>query len=123
MGLLFPARLTNNIEQIFTISRELNDVQKFTGQIYGLLGIIELQKINNWSKVKGKYLWINATLEKQKEINNSRHLCFQFMTSSLNDLLNFSLNLIDNHNQQITFKSSETKISLHHLRISFKKNK
>ena len=68
MGLLFPARLTNNIEQIFTISRELNDVQKFTGQIYGLLGIIELQKINNWSKVKGKYLWINATLEKQKII-------------------------------------------------------
>ena len=46
---------------------------------------------------------INATLEEQKEINNSRHLSFTFATKTLNDLLSFSINLLDNNNNQITF--------------------
>ena len=46
---------------------------------------------------------INATLEEQKEINNSRHLSFTFATTTLNDLLSFSINLLDNNNNQITF--------------------
>ena len=54
-------------------------------------------------------MWINAALEEQKEITNSRHLCFPFTTSTLNDLLNFSINLIDNNNKQITFEDNEKK--------------
>ena len=60
-------------------------------------------------QIKGQSLWINATLEEQKEITNSRHLCFPFTTSTLNDLLNFSINLIDNNNKQITFEDNEKK--------------
>ena len=71
------------------------------------MGIIDLIEINNWGEIKGQSLWINATLEEQKEINNSRHLCFPFMTTTLNDLLNFSINLIDDHNKQITFEDNE----------------
>ena len=73
------------------------------------MGIIDLIEINNWGEIKGQSLWINATLEEQKEINNSRHLCFPFMTTTLNDLLNFSINLIDDHNKQITFEDNEKK--------------
>ena len=29
--------------------------------------------INNWDEIKGQSIWINATLEEQKEINNSRY--------------------------------------------------
>ena len=83
-----------------------------------LLGIIDLKKINNWEEIKDQSLWINATLEEQKEINNSRHLCFPFMTLTLNDLLNFSINLIDDHNKQITFEENEKKISI----LNFKTN-
>ena len=65
--------------------------------------------MNNCEEIKGQSLRINATLEERKEINNSRHLCFPFMTSTLNDLLNFSMNLIDDHNKQITFEENKKK--------------
>ena len=67
------------------------------------------KKSNYWNKIKGKSLWINATLEEQREINNNRQLCFPFMTLTLNDLLNFSINLIDDNNKQIEFASNEKK--------------
>lgn len=57
-------------------------------------------------------MWINATLDEQKDINNSRHLCFPFLTSTLNDLLNFSINLIGNHNKAITFEDNKKKTLL-----------
>ena len=77
--------------------------------MYGLLRIIDLKKINNLGQIKGQSLWINATLEEQKEVTSSRHLCFPFTTSTLNDLLNFSINLIDDNNKQITFEDNEKK--------------
>ena len=60
-------------------------------------------------RIKGHSLWVNVTFENQKEINNSRHFCFPFTTSSLTDLLRFSLNLIDHHNKEIRFEDSEKK--------------
>ena len=109
LGLLFPATVKNDTEQIFITCRELNDVKKSprNSKIYLLLGIIDLKKINNWGEIKEQSLWINSTLEEQKEINNSRYLCFLFTTSTLNDLLNFSINLIDDNNKQITFEDSK----------------
>ena len=82
--MLFPASIKKDTKQIFITCWELNDVKKFliNSKIYGLLGIIDLKKINNWNEIKGQSLWINATLEEQREINNSRHLRFPFMTST-----------------------------------------
>ena len=92
------------------------------GKIYGLIGITDLQKINNWGNIKGKSLWVNAIFKEQEEIINKRHLCFPFMTSSLNELLNFSINLIDDHNQQINFESDKQKICILDFKIDvFKK--
>ena len=78
LGILFPASIKNNTEHVFITSRELNDVKKglVNSKIYKLLGIIDLKKKHNWDRIKGWSIWINATLEEQKEKNNSRHLCF-----------------------------------------------
>ena len=122
--MLFPASTKDDTEQIFVNWREFNDVKKslLNGKIYGLIGIVNLQKINNWSNTKGKSLWVNAIFKEQEEISNNRHLSFPFMTSSLNDLLNFSINLIDDHNQQINFESDEQNISILNFKIDgFKK--
>ena len=56
LGTLFPASIKNNTEQIFITSRELNDVKKglINSKIYGLIGIIDLKKINNWDEIKGQ---------------------------------------------------------------------
>ena len=109
LGILFPASVKNNTEQIFLTSRELNDVKKalINSKIYGLLGIIDLKKINNWEEIEGQSIWINATLEEQREINTSKHLSFPFTTKTLNDLLNFSIILRDDNNKPITFENNK----------------
>ena len=97
--------------KFFLTCRELNDAKKclINSKIYGLLGIIDLKKINNWEEIKGQSLWINAKLEEQKEINNRRHLCLWFSTLSLKDLLNFSVILLDDNNKEIEFKANKQK--------------
>ena len=109
--MLFPASIKSDTERIFITCREINDIKKplLNSKIFGLLGIINLRKINKWSEIKGQSLWINATLEKQRKINNSRHLCFPFVTLALTDLLNFSKNLVDDNNKQVEFVSNEKK--------------
>ena len=106
IGILFPASIQNDTRQVFIICRELNDVKKSlsNGKIYGLLGIIDLKKINNWEEIKGQSIWINADLVEQKEITACLLLfipfcstrftcstCFSFTTKTLNDLLSSSI--------------------------------
>ena len=67
--------------------------------------------------MKGQSLWVNATLEEQKEINNSKYLCFLFVTSTLNDLLSFHINLIDDNNKDIKFKDNLRKINILNFQI------
>ena len=93
LGIIFPASIKNDTEQVFIICIKLNKVKKalISSKIYDLIGVIDLIKINNWKKIKGQSIWINATLEEQKEINNSRHFCFPFSTKTLNVLLSFNM--------------------------------
>ena len=88
------------------------------GKIYNVLGIINLNKINNWEYVKGKSFWVNIDFDKTNQINNnSEHLSFSFVTSTLNDLLNFSINFIDDNNKTIEFNTGETNISILNFKI------
>ena len=57
-------------------------------------------------------------LRSKKKKNNSRDLCFPFVTSTLNDLLKFSINLIDDNNKDITFEDKEKKISILNFQIN-----
>ena len=79
------------------------------GKIYNILGIINLNKINDWEYIKGKSLWVNVNFDGADQINNSEHIYFSFMTSSLNGLLDFSINLNDDDNKAIEFNSGEKK--------------
>ena len=102
LGLLFPATVTNNTNQIFITSKELNGVKKslLNDKIYDLLAIIDIDKISNWSEVKGQSVWTNVSFKDHKEINNNSHLCFPFITRSFSDLTNFSIFLQDNKNKK-----------------------
>ena len=48
-------------------------------------------------------------LKTKKKINNLSHLCFPFVTKSLNALVSFSIYLIDDDNKELTFKAGEKK--------------
>ena len=109
LGFLFLVSVKNDTEQIFITYKELNDVKKslINCKIYRLIGIIDLNKINNWKEgKKGQSIWINTTLE-EKDINRRKHLCFPFTTTSLNDLLSSSINLIDDSNKQTEFRNNK----------------
>ena len=93
LGLLFPASIKNDTQQIFVTCRELNGAKKsmLNSKVRDLMAIIDLDKINSSTEIKNQLLWINATLKDQREINNNSHFCFTFVTKSLNDLLSFSI--------------------------------
>ena len=70
LGFLFLASIKNDTEQIFITCRELNEVKNslINGKIYGLIGIIDVNKINNWKEgMTSQSISINATLEEQKD--------------------------------------------------------
>ena len=56
LGMLFPASIKNDIEQISITCRELNDVKQsvtiLSSKIYVLLGIIDLKKLITGTKLK-----------------------------------------------------------------------
>ena len=113
-GLLFPVSIKNDTQQIFVTCRELSDVKQelLDGKIYGLMAIIDLDKINKWEEIKSQSTWINAAFKHQKEINNNSHLCFSFTSKSLKDLLNYSIYLVDENNKEIDFTAGKKKISI-----------
>ena len=88
IGMLFLSSIKNDTKQIFVTSRELNNTNAdlINGKTVNILGIINLNKINNWEHVKGKSLWVNANFDEPKQINNTDHLSFLFKTLSLNDM-------------------------------------
>ena len=101
LGLLFPVTI-NDTQQIFVMAKELNGVKKksiLNGKAYNLLAIINLNKINNWTEIKGQLIWTSVAFKDHKEINNNNHLCFPFVTTSFSDLTSFSIFLQDGQNK------------------------
>ena len=119
LGLLFPASIKNNAKQIFATCKEINGFRKsiLNGNVYDLLSIIDRDKINSWKKIKNQSIWIKTTFKYQKEINHNSHLCFPFVTRSLNDLLSFSICLQDDKNKETEFSLGEQKISILNFQI------
>ena len=119
LGLPFPASLKNDTRQIFITGKELSGVKKsiLNGKIYDIIVIINLNKISNWNDIKGQSIWVSVSFKDQKEINNNSHLCFPFVTRSLNDLTSFSIYLQDNKNKEIEFSSGERKRSILNFQV------
>ena len=119
LSLLFPASLKNDTRQIFITGRELSGVKKpiLNRKIYNIIAIIDISKISNWSNIKAQSIWVSVSFKDQKEINNNSHLCFPFITRSLNDLTSFSIYLQDDKNKEIEFNSGERKISILNFQV------
>ena len=58
IGMLFLSSVKDDTKQIFVTCRELNNTNAdlINGKIVNILGVINLNKINNWEHVKGKSL-------------------------------------------------------------------
>ena len=109
LGIIFPASITNDTNQIFILDKSLSGVKKsiLNKKIFDILAIVDLKKINNWNDIKGQSVWTNAAFKDHKEISDSSHLCFPFVTKSFGDLCNFSIFLLDDSDKKIEFKPDE----------------
>ena len=103
--------MTNDTTQVFVLEKNLSGVKKslLNEKIFDILAVIDLNKINNWSDIKGQSICTNVAFKDHKEINNNSHLCFPFITRSFKDLTSFSIFLQDDTNKIIEFKSNEKK--------------
>ena len=78
LGLLFPASIKNDTEQICITSRELNDVKKsvINSKIYGLLGM-------KWEEMVGKKLKDNLYQLMQRLKNRKKEIIVDIFVSHL----------------------------------------
>ena len=55
LGLLLPASIKNDTNQIFITGKELNEGKNsiLNGKVYDLISIIDLNEISNWKEIKG----------------------------------------------------------------------
>ena len=119
LEITFPASITNDTNQIFILDKNLSGVKKsiLSKKIFDILAIVDLKKINNWNDIKGQSVWTNAAFKDHKEISDSSHLCFPFITKSFSDLCNFSIFLQDDLDKKNEFKPDEKKISIFNFQI------
>ena len=83
MGILFPASIKNNSEQIFVTSRELNNAKPvlINGKLENLLATIKLNKINSLEHIKGKSLRVNVNFDSLEELKRNRSFLFFIQNS------------------------------------------
>ena len=114
LRLLFPASITNNTSHIFVTTTKIIRAEKaiLNYKIYDILADIDTEKINKWEDIKGESIWVNVQFKDHKELNNSNHLCFPFVTRTFSDLTSFTILLLDDQNKKIEFKTGEKKVSI-----------
>ena len=64
LGLLFPATIKNDTEQVFILAKNLNGVKKciLNYKTFDIIGVIDLNKIPNWNEIKGQSVWTNVQI-------------------------------------------------------------
>ena len=119
MGILIPTSVKHDTWQIFVTCRELIEAKTalINIKLVNLLATTNFNKINSKEHIKGKSLWEQVNFDNLEEEKNKDHFCFSFKTASLNDLLLFSIHLINGDNTPITFTVGENKISILNFKI------
>ena len=106
-SLLICSLVVQDTNVIFLICNGLNDARDslINGKLYKGLGIINIDEIRDWTKIKGKSRWIKIIFNNSENPMLAKHFAFAFETVYLNDLLNFQLSLLDNKAKPIKFVS------------------
>ena len=84
-----------------------------------IIGVINLNGIQNWSEIKKTSRWGNVTFQEQADYRKKSHPAFNFTTNNKEDLLNFTLKLIDTENKLFEFEDGETKFPIIDFIIGF----
>ena len=112
-SILLSSSVQQETQLIFLTVSGLNEPKDIfiNGKVYKAIGCIFTNEIEGWEKMKKTTSnWVSCKLTNSKYPFGAKHLAFEFDTSSLNTLLNFTLNLIDQTGKEITFLTTEQKV-------------
>ena len=111
-SILFSASIKNDTQNVFVTCQNLNSAKKalINGKIYYLLGIINLQEINNWNAIKGQSIYVNSKFDNSHYMENATHFAFKFKTRFPTEFLQFTCELLDDKVKKIEFKDREEKV-------------
>ena len=112
-SILLSSSVQEDTEVIFLTVTGLNEARDIfiNGKVYKAIGCIYTNEIEGWDKIKKSTSnWVNCKLSNSKYPFGAKHLAFEFDTTSLNTLLNFSLTLIDQKGKEIIFLTGEQKV-------------
>ena len=79
-----------------------------------MLGIINLNEIKNWDKIKGKSIYVNAKLDASHYMENAKHIGFKFKTTFPTEFLEFTCELLDDKAEQIFIRRNKST----HIRLT-----
>ena len=120
---LFSSGIKNDANIFFVNCNSLNDAHDsiINRKVYKSLGVIQLDQIKNWGKLKGVSNWVNAILTDSDEPLNSGHFALGFETEYRNGLLNFVFSLLNEKSSLLSFQirklSELDKVSISKLKV------
>ena len=111
-SLSLRALLDQTTNVIFITCGGLDDAKKalINGKIYNILGVIKIAEIPMFDIIKRQSKWINAVFSEDNR--EATHFSFDFISNSLQDILNFSFSMLDGKGNLITFPTSELKVPI-----------
>ena len=109
IGLLIASSVVNNTEKIFLQATGLKSVKYalLNEENKQIIGIVNLNQIENWNTLKKGSKWVDITFQEQIENKNTEHPLFSFISNNKKGMLGFPLKLVDTNNKIIKFASTD----------------
>ena len=109
---LFSSSVQQETEAIFLTVTGLNEARDIfiNGKSCKAIGCIYTNEIEGWDQIKKTTSnWVTCKLSNSKYPFGAKHLGFEFDTTRLKALIDFTLYLIDQNGNEITFSATEQK--------------
>ena len=110
--ILLSSSVQQETEVIFLTVTGLNEAKDIliNGKMYKAIGCIYTNEIEGWDQIKKiTSNWVACKLSNSKYPFGAKHLGFEFITDGLKALIDFTLYLIDQNGNEITFAATEEK--------------
>ena len=87
--------------------------------MYQAIGVINLNKIDNWEKLEKNSMWVNVSLQSQLDNNPTQHFANNFVTKNTGGILGFGIKLSDDKNKETEFADGEKRFLIANFLIEF----
>ena len=123
IGLLMANSVLNDTKKIFlqTTDLKLARYALLIDDHKQIIGIVNLNYIENWNALKQSSKLVDVIFQEQIENKNMLHPSFSFISSNKEDVLCFSLKLVDTDNKIKKFPEGEKKFPILEFIIEFVK--